>query len=271
MSASSSAFVCAPAVTRKTMHRHRPSQRRFAVAAAAPSDFDKAAANIGLDSREGVFGFTPFAELWVGRLAMLGFASGVSVELLTGNGILRQIGLETPNSTTFTALCALIFGGSIVGAANTLTKVQNGEMTFKQFKRYVDLFGADTDEVAAKLSIDLKKMGDFTSPDKMRDIIAARVGGNPADTVLALDASAALKTFDSTTAAAAEAKAAATPEPVLLFEQQYALDIEMNNGRWAMIGFALAVLIEASTGGGVVDQFIFYGKVTGLLGADSGF
>jgi hypothetical protein len=38
-------------------------------------------------------GFTPFAEKWNGRLAMLGFVIGVSTELLTGQGILSQIGL----------------------------------------------------------------------------------------------------------------------------------------------------------------------------------
>ena len=39
------------------------------------------------------FGFTRFAELWNGRLAMLGFVSGLLVEYLTGQGILHQIGL----------------------------------------------------------------------------------------------------------------------------------------------------------------------------------
>ncbi|NJK72509.1 MAG: high light inducible protein [Synechococcaceae cyanobacterium SM2_3_60] len=39
------------------------------------------------------FGFTAFAETWNGRLAMLGFVIGVGTELLTGQGILSQIGL----------------------------------------------------------------------------------------------------------------------------------------------------------------------------------
>ncbi|NJK59012.1 MAG: high light inducible protein [Oscillatoriales cyanobacterium SM2_1_8] len=39
------------------------------------------------------FGFNTFAELWNGRLAMLGFVIGVGTELLTGQGILSQIGL----------------------------------------------------------------------------------------------------------------------------------------------------------------------------------
>lgn len=39
------------------------------------------------------FGFTEFAENWNGRLAMLGFVIGIATELITGQGILSQIGL----------------------------------------------------------------------------------------------------------------------------------------------------------------------------------
>lgn len=39
------------------------------------------------------FGFVEFAETWNGRLAMLGFVIGLGTELLTGQGILSQIGL----------------------------------------------------------------------------------------------------------------------------------------------------------------------------------
>ncbi|MDJ0712753.1 MAG: chlorophyll a/b-binding protein [Prochloraceae cyanobacterium] len=39
------------------------------------------------------FGFTNFAETWNGRLAMLGFLIGLLTELLTGQGILSQLGL----------------------------------------------------------------------------------------------------------------------------------------------------------------------------------
>jgi hypothetical protein len=39
------------------------------------------------------FGFVDFAETWNGRLAMLGFVIGLATELLTGQGILQQIGL----------------------------------------------------------------------------------------------------------------------------------------------------------------------------------
>ncbi|WP_115017269.1 high light inducible protein [Synechococcus sp. UW140] len=39
------------------------------------------------------FGFSAFAEQWNGRLAMMGFIIGLSTELLTGQGILSQVGL----------------------------------------------------------------------------------------------------------------------------------------------------------------------------------
>ena len=38
-------------------------------------------------------GFTAFAENWNGRLAMLGFLIGLLTELMTGKGILAQLGL----------------------------------------------------------------------------------------------------------------------------------------------------------------------------------
>ncbi|MBC6421587.1 MAG: high light inducible protein [Hormoscilla sp. SP5CHS1] len=39
------------------------------------------------------FGFTEFAETWNGRLAMLGLTIGLATELMTGQGILSQLGL----------------------------------------------------------------------------------------------------------------------------------------------------------------------------------
>ena len=39
------------------------------------------------------FGFSSFEEQWNGRLAMMGSVIGLGTELLTGQGILNQIGL----------------------------------------------------------------------------------------------------------------------------------------------------------------------------------
>ncbi|NEO30497.1 MAG: high light inducible protein [Symploca sp. SIO3C6] len=46
-----------------------------------------------MQEQENKFGFTNFSEIWNGRLAMLGFVIGVATELLTGQGILQQLGL----------------------------------------------------------------------------------------------------------------------------------------------------------------------------------
>ena len=46
-----------------------------------------------MENQEAKFGFTEFAETWNGRLAMLGFVIGVATELMTGHGILSQLGL----------------------------------------------------------------------------------------------------------------------------------------------------------------------------------
>ncbi len=39
------------------------------------------------------FGFVNFAETWNGRLAMTGIFIGLLTELMTGQGILAQIGI----------------------------------------------------------------------------------------------------------------------------------------------------------------------------------
>jgi len=44
------------------------------------------------ESSEPRFGFVNFAETWNGRLAMMGLIVGLGTELLTGQGILGQMG-----------------------------------------------------------------------------------------------------------------------------------------------------------------------------------
>ncbi len=46
-----------------------------------------------MENQDNKFGFTQFAENWNGRLAMLGLAIGIATELMTGHGILSQLGL----------------------------------------------------------------------------------------------------------------------------------------------------------------------------------
>ncbi|KKJ01004.1 chlorophyll a/b-binding protein [Prochlorothrix hollandica] len=46
-----------------------------------------------MEKQESKYGFNNLAETWNGRLAMLGFVIGLATELLTGQGILSQLGL----------------------------------------------------------------------------------------------------------------------------------------------------------------------------------
>lgn len=46
-----------------------------------------------MNNQENKFGFTEYAEKINGRAAMIGFIIGVATELITGQGILSQLGL----------------------------------------------------------------------------------------------------------------------------------------------------------------------------------
>ena len=59
------------------------------------------AEGMGLSTKEGTFGFTPFSEMWVGRAAMMGFLSGCTVELITGHPILEQVRARLLARVTF--------------------------------------------------------------------------------------------------------------------------------------------------------------------------
>ncbi|CAO2150982.1 unnamed protein product [Urochloa humidicola] len=52
------------------------------------------------------------ADVWLGRAAMLGFASAVAVEVSTGKGFLQNFGVATPAPTL-----ALVVSGLVVGLA----------------------------------------------------------------------------------------------------------------------------------------------------------
>ncbi|AFY73996.1 Chlorophyll A-B binding protein [Synechococcus sp. PCC 7502] len=53
---------------------------------------------------QGVFGFSNFAELWNGRMAMIGFVAALAGEVTTGKGILGQIGINTSGGDVLVAL-----------------------------------------------------------------------------------------------------------------------------------------------------------------------
>ena len=51
---------------------------------------------------------------------------------------------------------------------------------------------------------------------------------------------------------------------------RYARQVEITNGRWAMLGFLTAIIIEAGTGRGILLQLVGYAKALNLLGPASG-
>jgi hypothetical protein len=53
---------------------------------------------------QGVFGFSNFAEDWNGRMAMIGFIAALIGEVLTGKGILGQVGIKTTGGDVLVAL-----------------------------------------------------------------------------------------------------------------------------------------------------------------------
>ncbi len=71
-----------------------------------------------------------------------------------------------------------------------------------------------------------------------------------------------------------EAKADVQEAQRLDFDNEglfYARSVELTNGRFAMIGFLTAIIIEAASGRGIISQCIFYLRLSGLLGEASGF
>ncbi|BBN04677.1 hypothetical protein MPTK1_3g06770 [Marchantia polymorpha subsp. ruderalis] len=57
----------------------------------------------------------PSADIWIGRLAMVGFAAAITSEIVTGKGVLATAGLSTPQPTLALALAALVGGLTAFG------------------------------------------------------------------------------------------------------------------------------------------------------------
>lgn len=284
------------------------SKTTCAASSGKQDGFVQFASSIGLDSSEGLFGFKPFAELWVGRLAMMGFITSIVEEAVTGRGTLQQLGMTTPDTTLLAVLSGLAVGGSLVGLVATLDSARKGKLSPSDLRRYRSFLGMKNEAAdIAATSRAMKLNGDFTSPDNPSAIAAARAEWSPADAFLVpTDAAAVASTavelkerdtffgLDDVQAAKAaavelkEREAQAQPGTSLALAARdevveslafmsadadmiYAKSVEMTNGRWAMLGFLAAVLVEAGTGQGIIMQIIMWLKFSGLLGDMSGF
>ncbi|KAG0583004.1 hypothetical protein M758_3G104500 [Ceratodon purpureus] len=72
-------------------------QRQYnlvAVRAAGEPEGEGDGSGFGLGGKGAFFGFGRFQELQVGRLAMVGFAAAVIMEVITGKGVLGQLGIN---------------------------------------------------------------------------------------------------------------------------------------------------------------------------------
>ena len=116
--------------------------------------------------------------------------------------------------------------------------------------------------------------------DNAEDISAARAEGTVADKFLSdesADAAAASTAMKATSSAemgtsiSLDARADIVEQAQFNSELAYAKSVEMENGRYAMLGFLAAVLVEAGTGHGIIMQLIDIFKLVGLLGPESGF
>lgn len=272
----------------------RPAvSRSVVVRAEAKSPLAKYADSIGLPTDEGLFGFKPFSEVWCGRLAMMGFVISIVQEARTGLGTLGQIGLESPSLPLTIGLSSVALFATVVGTGVTAFKVSQKQLTNRDIARYKNFFGLNNPEDYKVAAAEMKRKGDFTTPaNNAAAISAAKAAGSPADAVLGLEVAAAAEAAATQMKSSAAAATAAEGEPALamaaaapaaprqktieelLFfneELRYAREIELSNGRSAMLGFLAAVLVEAATGKGIILQIIMYLKLSGLLGPMSGF
>ena len=203
----------------------------------------------GFDTSEGIAGFTPFAELFVGRTAMGGFATGIAQEFITGDGILAQLGVkDLPNEQIFDFFVATLALSAVAGVWVTFRQLVAGEMSPKQFKRYQRFLGLTGQDEAARLNATREAQekdidGQFLATEFKAVAAAAVDGPGPS---MSIDEDPKL-----------------TPRQQADGSMAYLKSVELSNARWAMVGFAAAVVIEAKTGLSVFDQLVMWAKMTG--------
>eukprot|EP00798_Chlamydomonas_sp_ICE-L_P018632 gene18632-25145_t len=236
--------------------------RMVARAQAEKGPLSKFSDSIGMPTDDGFFGFTPFAEQWAGRWAMLGFASSCVGEVTIGKGALGQLGLVTPSTDLLVVLSALTIGATFIGTAITGKKVLNKELSKSQVARYKNFLrlGSSAEENSMM-------KGDAPVPPPPTSVEAT------ADASTSDPASGEASTSAPAASAPASSQSAAQKEmyPGESNDLAFAQNIEITNGRWAMVGFLSSILVEAATGNGIFGQLIVYLKASGALGERSGF
>jgi len=144
-------------------------------------------------------------------------------------------------------------------------------MTLREFGRYANFFGLSAERTAMMEAAARKRDGDFLGADKPSAIDAAKAEGTIADELLAVPVGQSAPLSAEATAASAAAAAYAAMPTLEEIERAFAKEVELTNGRWAMLGFAALILVEAQSGLGLVGQLEAALKFAGVLGPHSGF
>ena len=236
------AAVCRARAVSAARGARGPAEERGAAAvcrAARPEEGAGAPPSIaGMDASRGYFGFVPFSELWVGRWAMIGFASGLFAELATGKGILKQIGIQTPSTPVFIALAALIGGSTLVASGRTVARLLSGSMSDAEVRDYASFLGLKGENRSTKSrAAEIKAAGDFTSLNELP--MDPSDTATAADEFLSQDSAADIGAAKGALGAGVVADSGAdASDPIDSYfarseaaEAAYAKDVEMTNGR----------------------------------------
>ncbi|GJP32630.1 hypothetical protein CLOM_g17241 [Closterium sp. NIES-68] len=112
------------------------SSKKTAAAPAKTTSSKKLRTEDGIFGTSGGFGFTKANELFVGRVAMLGFAASLIGEAVDGRGILGQLNLETGIPITEAEPLLLFFiGFTVLGAIGALG--DRGRFVDEEVPRFV--------------------------------------------------------------------------------------------------------------------------------------
>lgn len=152
---------------------------------------------------------------------MMGFITSIVEEAITSKGTLQQIGFSSPDTKLMWIIIGMASVATLAGTAKTLNDARAGKLTRRDLARYRSFLGMKDEAANIRASQAAMKMqGDFTSPDDMAAVQAAKAAGTPADAFLAADNVAEIsataqelkdndKVFGFDDAAAAQQEAAA--------------------------------------------------------------
>ena len=204
----------------------------------------------GFDTSKGILGFTPFAELFVGRTAMGGFVVGALQEFMTGDGILAQLGFRNlPSDALLQFILAFQLGSFIAGTFVTINQFRDTDST--EFNREFYRFVAKNRRALVE--------GDVTVrvADAEGRLLATEFAEEVQSRALSqVTVLTPMVSFDMWNKGGSEAKEFEPNSKTTPLKR-----LELIHARWAMLGWAGVVIIEASTGLSIGEQLLSYTKL----------